>query len=114
MTEQLEEIKRTFVENNINQLLGLKEKLINVDRINSETEIREIAEEVFTVMHGMAGTAPMLGIEAVEPMSRKLELVFDKIRKGEKDFSEQLSLQAVRGIDGLIEELKCNSEKIAL
>jgi len=114
MTDQLEEIRRTFIENSIEQLLGLKEKLVNADLFNPEFQVKEIAEEVFMVMHGMSGTAPMVGLEAVAPVSRKLELVFDKIRKGEKDLSEQLSLQTIRGIDNLIEELRCNSEKIAL
>jgi len=114
MTDQLEEIKRTFIDNSIDQLLGLKEKLVNADFLNPEFKVDGIAEEVFMIMHGMSGTAPMLGLDSLTHVSRKLELVFDKIRKGEKDLSEQLSLQTIRGIDNLIEELRCNSEKIAL
>lgn len=112
--DQLEEIKKTFIDTSIEQLLGLKEKLGNADLLNPEFEVDRLAEEVFMVMHGMSGTAPMLGLEALTPATRKMELVFDKIRKGEKDLSEQLSFQTIRGIDCLISDLGYNSEKIAL
>ncbi|WP_462317071.1 Hpt domain-containing protein [Marinilabilia sp.] len=114
MTDQLEEIKRTFIDTSIEQLLGLKEKLGNADLLNPELEVDHLAEEVFMVMHGISGTAPMLGLETLAPVTQKMEVVFDKIRKGEKDLSEQLNLQTIRGIDNLISELRCNSEKIAL
>lgn len=114
MTDQLEEIKRTFIDTSIEQLLGLKEKLGNADLLNPELEVDHLAGEVFMVMHGISGTAPMLGLETLAPVTRKMEVVFDKIRKGEKDLSEQLNLQTIRGIDNLISELRCNSEKIAL
>jgi chemotaxis protein histidine kinase CheA len=114
MIDQLEEIKRTFIENSINELLKVKTKLIDEKQSDSNPNSKEIANEVFMVMHGISGTAPMVGLETLAPVSKKLELIFDKIRKDEKVLSDQVSVQTIRGIDIIIDELRCYSEKIAL
>jgi len=112
MTNQLEEIRRTFIQNSMDDLEGLKAMFVNADFTNSNPKTEELANNVFMVMHGIAGTAPMVGLDSLAPVSRKLEQVFDRIRKGEKELSEQIKTQTIRGIDAIVDELK--SEKIAL
>jgi chemotaxis protein histidine kinase CheA len=114
MTDQFEEIKRTFIKNSINELLKVKNKLIDENKSDSNSKLREIANEVFMVMHDISGTAPMVGLEPLALVSRKLELIFNKIRQDEKVFSEQIRVQAIRGVDTIIDELRCYSKKIAL
>jgi chemotaxis protein histidine kinase CheA len=113
MEDQLEKIKKTFIANNMDELSGLKRKFFYADKSNSNPIAKELANDVFMVMHGISGTAPMVGLDNLAPISRKLEIVFDKIRKGEKEFSEQIKVQAVRGIDAIVDELRYYSEKIA-
>ncbi|PRZ01389.1 Hpt domain-containing protein [Marinilabilia salmonicolor] len=112
MTNQLEEIRRTFIQNSMDDLVELKAMFVNADFANSNPKTEEVANNVFMVMHGIAGTAPMVGLDSLAPVSRKLEQVFDRIRKGEKELSEQIKTQTIRGIDAIVDELK--SEKIAL
>ncbi|WP_036162567.1 Hpt domain-containing protein [Marinilabilia salmonicolor] len=112
MTNQLEEIRRTFIQNCMDDLEELKAMFVNADFTNSNPNAEDLANNVFMVMHGIAGTAPMVGLDSLGPVSRKLELVFDKIRKGDKELSEQIKIQTIRGIDAIVDELK--SEKIAL
>lgn len=114
MTDQLEKIKKTFIKNSMDELLNLKKMFIDAHSSNPDPENYDLANNVFMVMHGISGTAPMVGLGSLEPASRKLEIVFDKIRKGEKDFSEPIKVQTIRGIDAIVEELRCYSEKIAL
>jgi chemotaxis protein histidine kinase CheA len=114
MEDQLEKIKKTFIANSMDELFGLKRKFIDADKSNPDPMAKELANDVFLVMHSISGTAPMVGLDNIAPLSRKLELVFDKIRKGEKGFSEQIKVQAARGIDAIIDELRYYSEKIAL
>jgi chemotaxis protein histidine kinase CheA len=114
MTDQLEEIKRAFIDKTLNELLGLRDKLVDVDVSNFDLQTDGLANEVFMAMHAISGTAPMVGLETLAPLSQKLEIVYDKIRRGEKTFSEQINVQTIRGIDALIAELKIYSEKIAL
>ncbi|MBN1119089.1 MAG: Hpt domain-containing protein [Bacteroidales bacterium] len=106
MEDQLEIIKKTFISNSMDELLGLKNKFVGVEISNPDPVAEELANDVFMVMHGISGTAPMVGLDNLAPLSRKLEIVFDKIRKGEKEFSEQIKIQTVRGIDAIIDELR--------
>jgi chemotaxis protein histidine kinase CheA len=114
MTDQLEKIKETFIENSFNELLNIKKKLIKEKKSDSNPGSKEIANEVFMIMHGISGTAPMVGLGPLAFFSKKLELVFDRVRKDEKGFSEQIRVQSIRGIDTIIEEFRYYSEKIAL
>jgi chemotaxis protein histidine kinase CheA len=114
MEDQLEIIKKMFITNSMDELLGLKKKLVDADKSNPDLKAKELANDVFMVMHGISGTAPMVGLDNLAPLSRKLEIVFDKIRKGEKEFSEQINIQAIRGVDAILNELRYHSEKIAL
>jgi chemotaxis protein histidine kinase CheA len=109
MEDQFEIIKQTFISNSMDELLGLKNKFVDVETSNSDPVVEELANDVFMVMHGISGTAAMVGLDNLAPLSRKLEIVFDKIRRGEKEFSEQIKIQTVRGIDAIIDELRvCN------
>jgi chemotaxis protein histidine kinase CheA len=114
MTGQLEEIKKTFINNTIEELSELKKKLVKVKSTTPEVvDQMELAQEVFLLMHGITGTAPMVGIDSIATVSRKVEMAFDKIRRGEKTFTGQLNVQAIRGIDSILDELHAQSEKIA-
>ena len=114
MEDQLEIIKKTFISNSMEELSGLKRKFADAYESNPDPMAEELANDVFMVMHSISGTAPMVGLNNLAPLSRKLEVVFDKIRKGDKEFSEQIKVQAIRGIDAIFDELRYYSEKIAL
>jgi len=110
MTDQLEEIKKGFVENTLGELSSLRADLSE----NPEQDgNKEKAQKVFMTMHGICGTAPVLGFEHLVPMSRKMEKVFDRIRKGEEELSEQIRVQALRGVDFMISELQQHSESVS-
>jgi chemotaxis protein histidine kinase CheA len=111
MADQLEEIKKGFVENTLYELSSLRETLIGDGEVNDVRSV-ETAEKVFMAMHGICGTAPVLGFEHLVPVSRKIEMVFDKIRKGEENFSEQISIQTRRGIDSIMAELQRHTESV--
>ncbi|MFO8001102.1 MAG: chemotaxis protein CheA [Marinilabilia sp.] len=112
MTDQLEEIKKGFVENTLKELSCLRSVLTETDNKDKEVSKIEMVEKVFMAMHAICGTAPVVGFEHLVPLSRKLEIVFDQIRKGEKQFSEQINVQTLRGIDALISELSRHSESV--
>jgi chemotaxis protein histidine kinase CheA len=113
MEEKLEEIKKVFIDNTCDELLRLRGKLIDVNIEDTYAWNNEIVEDVFMLMHGICGTAPMIGLEKIVTVSRKLEMVFNRIRNGEKEFSEQISVQTIRGIDVIISELNFDREKVA-
>ncbi|MFW6327387.1 MAG: Hpt domain-containing protein [Bacteroidota bacterium] len=114
MEDQLELIKKTFIANSMEELSGLKRKFVDADKSKPDpTMAKELANDVFMVMHSISGTAPMVGLDNLAPISRKLEVVFDKIRKGERQFTEQIMVHAVKGIDAITDELRYYSEKIA-
>ncbi|MFW5754304.1 MAG: chemotaxis protein CheA [Marinilabiliaceae bacterium] len=111
MTDQLEEIKKGFVENTLRELSSLREE-ISGEILEPEAGKQECAQKVFMAMHGICGTAPVVGFEHLVPVSRKMERVFDRIRKGEEGLSEQIKVQTLRGIDSIIAELQCYSESL--
>lgn len=111
MTDQLEEIKKGFLENTLSELSSLREDLS--ENPEQEEGNTEKAQKVFMTMHGICGTAPVLGFEHLVPMSRKMERVFDQIRKGEAKLSEQIRVQTLRGIDSIIAELQRHSESVS-
>jgi chemotaxis protein histidine kinase CheA len=115
MADQLEEIKKTFIKNTIEELSELKKKLVKVKSTTPEdVDQTELAQEVFLLMHGITGTAPMVGIDSIASVSRKVEMAFDKIRKGEKTYTRQLITQTLRKIDSMLAELHARAEKMAL
>ncbi|MBZ4676386.1 MAG: CheA signal transduction histidine kinase [Anaerophaga sp.] len=106
MTGELEEIKKTFIKNTIEELLALKKKLVRVKSATPEdVDQKELVQEVFLLMHGITGTAPMVGIDNIASVSGKVEMAFDKIRRGEKTYTGQLIVQALRGFDSILDEL---------
>ncbi|MGM0375288.1 MAG: Hpt domain-containing protein [Bacteroidota bacterium] len=111
MTDQLEEIKKRFVENTLSELSSLREELAEVPVQDNGNE--EKAQKVFMTMHGICGTAPVLGFEHLVPMSRKMERVFDQIRKGEGELSDQIKVQTLRGIDFIINDLQGYRESVS-
>ena len=112
MTDQLEEIKKGFVENALSELSFLRDEIAG-KKPDQETEELECAQKVFMTMHGICGTAPFLGFENLVPMSRKMERVFDRIRNGEEGLSEQIKVQTLRGIDSIIAELQRHFESVS-
>lgn len=114
MNGQLEEIKKLFISSTTEQLMSLKEQLVGLSGTDFDQIDHDLVNDVFMAMHSISGTAPMVGLETLVPVSRKLEIVFDKIRKSEKNLSEQINVQTIRGIDSILSELKNHSKKIAL
>lgn len=113
MTGQLEEIKKTFIKNTIEELSALKKKLVKVKNTTPDyVDQAELAQEVFLLMHDITGTAPMVGIDNIASVSGKVEMAFNKIRKGEKTYTGQLIVQALRGIDSILDEMHAQSEKL--
>ena len=100
------------MEKTLSELSSLREELADKDPEHDPGN-EEKAQKVFMAMHGICGTAPVIGFEHLVPMSRKMERVFDRIRKGEEKFSEQIRVQTLRGIDSIIAELQRHSESVS-
>ena len=105
MTDQLEEIKKGFVENTLSELSSLRNEL-SVEDPDDTGKNGEMAQKVFMTMHGICGTAPFFGFDHLVPVSRNMERVFDGIRKGENEFTEHIKVQTIREIGGIIDELE--------
>lgn len=89
----------------LNQLEGL---LLDLE---DDPTNRENLDAVFRVMHTIKGSAGMVGFEVINQFTHQIEDAFDKIRKGESDFTEKAADLTLQSRD-IITTLLNNNESV--
>ncbi len=98
-----QEIKKQFLNESITELQEIS-KSLSTEFLNSEQK-SILIDQIFEITHKICGTGPMLGINDVSVISRKIEKTFLDIKSGDKELSVQIILQTCRGIDQILNTL---------
>jgi chemotaxis protein histidine kinase CheA len=99
----LEEIKNQFYSNTLKELQFVSQQLSGA--LHQAENPDALVNNIFSIMHQISGTGPMLGFDRTSGLSRKVEKTFVEIRSGEKSLTSQILQQTQRAIDAMIQTL---------
>ncbi|WP_066630250.1 Hpt domain-containing protein [Labilibacter marinus] len=98
----INKIKEGFINDTLNDLNSIELDL-GVDRLGDASDC--IVEKVFTAVHKIKGTAPMLGINGMDKIAFSIERVYGAIRQGDLSFSNEILSNTIKLIPVLKSEL---------
>ena len=99
----MDQFQVNFVNEAKELLQDLEEALL---KLEDDFDDLEQVEGVFRVMHTLKGSANMFGFDRVGELTHDLETIYDQIREGKKNLSEEIlnaSLKALDHIGNLID-----------
>ncbi|MCP4754721.1 MAG: chemotaxis protein CheA [Proteobacteria bacterium] len=92
------DLKTDFVMEAEEHLGVIEENLLNLEqRPDDEDSINE----VFRAIHSIKGTSDYVDLKAITRLSHKLETIFDRIRKGNRKYDDDLADVVLKGVDVL-------------
>ena len=108
----MDQFQANFINEAKELLQDLEEALL---KLEDDFEDLEQVEGVFRVMHTLKGSANMFGFGLVGELTHDLETIYDQIRDGQKQLSEEIlnaSLKALDHIGNLIDNPGSDSEDL--
>jgi two-component system chemotaxis sensor kinase CheA len=100
----MDNFKKKFVEEAFDLLNELEKVLIQLE---STTEKQGVFEHIFRIMHTLKGNSAMFGFTLIDQYTHQLETIYDLIRNGKMEVSEDLmdlTLSSVDHIRNLLDE----------
>lgn len=83
-------------------------------QLESNTENKDVIEEVFRVMHTLKGNSSMFGLNEIASFVHNLETIYDNVREGKIKVSKVLldiTLKSLDHLNEIVEDLKIDDEK---
>ena len=113
MAESIDQLRESFVEETMELISELEAILLaaDIDSIDTST-----IDKIFRIVHTIKGSGGMLGFEKILELTHGLEDHYDKIRAGNKEFTDELLQLSLKSIDVLkqlvskFEELDATNE----
>lgn len=113
MAESIDQLRESFVEETMELISELEAILLatDIDLIETST-----IDKIFRIVHTIKGSGGMLGFEKILELTHGLEDHYDKIRAGNKEFTDELLQLSLKSIDVLkqlvskFEELDATNE----
>jgi len=102
----IEKIKEGFISETLDELNSLEVDL-STEVIANESDI--VIEKVFTAVHKIKGTAPMLGIDGLNMIAHSMEQVYGALRDGNISLTHEIVFNTIKLIPALKAELSINS-----
>ncbi len=103
----MERIREKFIADTLQSLYAIEASL-RKDVDASDTKI--LIEDIFTVLHQIKGTAPMLNIHGIAQMVTPVERVFLTLREGKISFSQEIKSNTIHLVMAIIAELAVNQQ----
>jgi len=94
----MEEFKKKFILEAQDLIEELEESLL---RLEENTNDSALIEQVFRAMHSLKGGGAMFGFETISNLTHHLETIYDLIRNGEKDLSNDIFSITLEAVDHL-------------
>lgn len=113
MAESIDQLRESFVEETMELISELEAILLAADIDSIDTSM---IDKIFRIVHTIKGSGGMLGFEKILELTHGLEDHYDKIRAGNKEFTDELLQLSLKSIDVLkqlvskFEELDATNE----
>ncbi len=98
----IDKIKERFIRQTLSELNSIEVDLGN-DMLGDTSDC--IIEKVFTAVHKIKGTAPMLGINGMDNIAHSMERVYGELRSGNLSFTNEIVSNTTKLIPTLKAEL---------
>jgi two-component system, chemotaxis family, sensor kinase CheA len=108
MAESIDQLRESFVEETMELINELEAILLsaNIDSVDAS-----MIDKIFRIVHTIKGSGGMLGFEKILELTHGLEDHYDKIRGGDKEFTEELLLLSLKSID-ILKQLVSKFEEL--
>lgn len=108
MAESIDQLRVSFVEETRDLINELEDILLSLE---SDAVSSEIIDQIFRSIHTIKGSGGMLGFEKVLEVTHDLEDIYDKVRGGDMDFTNELKDISLETID-ILKTLLATDEKL--
>ena len=98
----IDKIREGFIRQTLCELNSIEVDLGN-DMLGDTSDC--IIEKVFTAVHKIKGTAPMLGINGMDNIAHSMERVYGELRSGNLSFTNEIASNTNKLIPALKAEL---------
>ncbi|MGQ1785600.1 MULTISPECIES: Hpt domain-containing protein [unclassified Saccharicrinis] len=104
----IEKIKEGFISDTLHDLDSIEMDL-GAESLGNPLDC--VAEKIFTAVHKIKGTAPMLGIYGLDDIAIPMERVYDAIKNGNLSLSNEIVSNTIKLIPALKAELGNNQQR---
>jgi len=94
----MEDFKKKFLAEAIEHINDLESALLALE---TNTDDKELVERVFRAMHSLKGGGAMFGFDNVSHFTHDLETLYDMVRKGKMELTENLFSVTLKSVDHL-------------
>lgn len=108
----MDNFAKKFIEEATDNINDLENALLELDR---NPENKEIIEQIFRALHSLKGGGAMFGFDTISTITHELEEIYDDIRKGKKEISDDitsLTLETVDHLRSLLEDPSLESDDV--
>ena len=92
----MDAFKLKFIEEANDHILDLEKALLDLD---NDIENKDLIEQIFRAMHSLKGGGAMFGFEKISEFTHNLETIYDYVRNGKLDISEELLSTTLASVD---------------
>ena len=94
----MDSFAKKFIEEATDNINDLENALLELDR---NPDDKEIIERIFRALHSLKGGGAMFGFETISTITHELEEIYDDIRKGKKEISDDITSLTLETADHL-------------
>ena len=92
----MDNFKRKFLEEASEHIEDIEKALLELD---GDSENTSLIEQIFRAMHSLKGGGAMFGFEKISEFTHNLETIYDKVRNGKLDVSNDLLNTTLASVD---------------
>src|SRR6185369_344864 len=94
----IENLVTTFVDEATELLEDLEKALLQLEQ---DKQSKESVGEVFRTMHSLKGSASMFGFDSISNLTHHLESIYQSIREGSRELTEEIFSTTLTCLDHL-------------
>ncbi len=94
----MDNLQKKFIEEATDNINDLEEALLSLEK---QTGDKELIERIFRALHTLKGTGAMFGFNHISELTHDLENIYDLIREGKKEITENIISITLQSADHL-------------
>ncbi len=98
MDANLDNFKKKFIEEAVDLIDELEKAVLELEDNSNDLDI---VQRIFRIMHTLKGNSSMFGFEQIDRFTHHMETIYDQVRSGEREVTQDTLDATLRSVDHL-------------
>jgi len=98
MDASLDNFKKKFIEEAVDLIDELEKAVLELEDNSNDLDI---VQRIFRIMHTLKGNSSMFGFEQIDRFTHHMETIYDQVRSGEREVTQDTLDATLRSVDHL-------------